>query len=481
VILTAPTGSGKRYIAVWCSLQAGEQNKRILIVTHRKILVDQMVQELRVHGAHVGVLMAGYEEPNPIAPIQVASLQTLWSRCLRQGCYGKPLPEAQLIVIDECHQESRRYHQLLEHYPRAWVMGLTATPVGREGLRLDDFHTIVEGSLNSQLIHDGWLLPTVVYAPSEPDVTGVTIQRGDYSQKKLSRRVREVTLWGDIWKEYAKHEDRSAIVFAPGVAYCEGLVRSFRGRLGSDGAAIITAKTPDHEREDILEEFAEQRCRVLLSVDVLREGFDSPVASLAIDLQPNRPTAFRTFWQKVGRIKRPHGEQKECVWIDMAGNVWNHQHPNTDPPWKEISDTVSTATLRERQSEPERTPIVCSRCGAVRVPGAAVCPQCGLEAGGVAVRFVRTGAGELVEVPVRKRQARTKTMEERWSDELWAGYHSKRTLRACRHMYMRRNGRYPADRLPGMPPPGSTRWGQRVADVYSRRDLAAMRHHKGRT
>jgi superfamily II DNA or RNA helicase len=207
VILTAPTGSGKRYIAVWCSLQAGEQNKRILIVTHRKILVDQMVQELRVHGAHVGVLMAGYEEPNPIAPIQVASLQTLWSRCLRQGCYGKPLPEAQLIVIDECHQEPRRYHKLLEHYPRAWVMGLTATPVGREGLRLDDFHAIVEGSLNSQLIHDGWLLPTVVYAPSEPDVTGVTIQRGDYSQKKLSRRVREVTLWGDIWKEYAKHED----------------------------------------------------------------------------------------------------------------------------------------------------------------------------------------------------------------------------------------------------------------------------------
>ncbi len=132
VIVVAPTGSGKRYLAVWWAKRIQERGRRVLIVTDRRLLVKQMYDELARFGVAYGIIMAG--EPRWDAPtVQVASIQTLRSRHLSNG---DGLPEADWLIVDEAHKEPVAYVKLFDYYPDAKIVGLTATPVGPEGRAL---------------------------------------------------------------------------------------------------------------------------------------------------------------------------------------------------------------------------------------------------------------------------------------------------------------------------------------------------------
>ena len=132
VVVVAPTGSGKRYLAVWWAKRIQEKGRRVLIVTDRRLLVKQMLDELQRFGVDYGIIMAG--EPRWDAPtVQVASIQTLRSRHLDNG---DGLPDADWLIVDEAHKEPAAYAKLFDYYPGSKIVGLTATPVGPEGRAL---------------------------------------------------------------------------------------------------------------------------------------------------------------------------------------------------------------------------------------------------------------------------------------------------------------------------------------------------------
>src|SRR6516225_9028793 len=85
-------------------------------------------------------------------PVQIASVQTLHARHMRTD--KLPLPAANLIIIDECHHvAARTWRQILEAYPNARRLGLTATPCRSDGRGLGNFfNTIVEGPQVAELI-----------------------------------------------------------------------------------------------------------------------------------------------------------------------------------------------------------------------------------------------------------------------------------------------------------------------------------------
>lgn len=276
VVAVLPTGGGKRYSIVDLCLLAMQHNRRVLVATNRRLLVDQMVKECREHGVHYGVIMADYMDGDPGGPIQIASIQTLESWYLKPKYGAEPgigLPEWSLLLIDEGHSDVARYEQLRAIRPHAKVIAFTATPVGTEGRSLtpSPYSVMVEGATNSELIARGYLLPTKVYAPSEPNIEGVKlVKSGEYNQNQLGRAVTECTVFADVYAEWERHAGtRSTVAFVPGIPFGRDLVRQFNFLLGAGSAHLIEAKTKHHEREEAFRTIKEGRSKILVSCNVL--------------------------------------------------------------------------------------------------------------------------------------------------------------------------------------------------------------------
>lgn len=470
VLLVAPTGFGKRYVAVWLCQKAIEKERRVLFVTNRRLLVEQMFDEAANFGVDHGVIMAGTEAGNASSPVQIASVQTLESRAIYDsiGCAtGHGLPPADLVIIDEGHQDVERYISLLKFYPNAKVVVLTATPLGAEGRTLVPvpYETMVEGCLNSELIGDGLLLPTMVYAPSEPNIEGVKIvKRQEYNQAQLGRAVKECTVFADVFKDYMPFADRQFVAFVPGISFGYDLERQMNAWLGTGATRVYCSKTKPAEREEILDGVREGKVKGLISVDCLREGFDLPQISLGIDLQPN--TQLRTYWQKVGRIKRAFPGQTEAVLLDFAGNYWKFPHPDSDPEWPTGEETSQDVITRRRKDGKEAQPIMCPKCSFVRERGPK-CPQCGHQAG-EPIRRVRMGTGRLKDIPAKVKERVEKSAEQKqldkWKGLLFAGMKKGWSFGQCSRLYHNDTGAWPKEGWPGVFEPGSLATKRRVSD-----------------
>lgn len=485
VLAVMPTGGGKRYSIVDLCLLAMQHDRPVLVVTDRRLLVDQMVKECEQHGVRFGVIMADYPRGNPLGIIQIASVQTLQSRFLKAGLgarFGEGMPECSLILIDEAHQSGNRYRQVREFYPDAKCIGFTATPAGPDGKSLTphSFSKMVVGATNSDLISRGFLLPTRVFAPSEPSLKNVSSPGSrEYNQIQLSKAVKECTVAGDIFREYEKFMDRAAVCFAPGIPFARSLVAQFNDRYGPNCARLVEAATKHQEREDIFAAVREGDVKVLASVGVLKEGFDLPALSLGLDLEPN--SQLRTYWQKVGRVKRAFPGQTDAVWIDLAGNYWNHIHPDDDPEWPDGTEETTTDIVERKKSEPgEVTSICCPACSHIR-RGGAVCPNCGHE-GVKSLRRVRVGIGELREVRPKDNKKKELTHEQKmfrqWQSRLFAAMHSGATYSQCAAIFRREHGEMPSPKWPGVFPAHSVEWNRRPKSQHTRGSLyAACRNY----
>lgn len=488
VLAVLPTGGGKRYSIVDLCLLALENNRRVLVATNRRLLVSQMVKECQDHSVPYGVIMADYMDGDPGAHIQIASIQTIQSWYLKTRFSseerGVGLPHWDLLLIDEAHSQTSSYDELRAIRPEAKTVGFTATPIGTVGMSLipSSFERMVEGSTNTQLIRlfhetggrEG-LLPTVVYAPSEPNIEGVkVVKRGEYNQAQLGRAVTECTVFADVYGEWQKRAaDRATVAFVPGIPFGRDLVRQFNFLLGPGSAYLIEAKTKYHEREAAFDKIESGEARILVSVDCLREGWDCPVVSCAIDLQPN--SQLRSYWQKLGRVKRPFGDQTHALYLDFAGNYWKFPHPNQDPEWPQGEATTQDAIKASRKASTTSQPVMCPQCGMVREKGP-VCPGCGFRAEG-AIRRIRMGNGKLNEIPAHAKEKIEKSESEKlfakWQSRLFAALKSGISYSQCAEIFKRETGSYPRSHWVGVFPKDSVQGKGHPIRHYSTGSLAA--------
>ena len=196
ILIVCPTGGGKTVVAA--ALMASS-SRRALMIAHRREIVNQTSAKLTAFGVHHGVIQAGDDDRlRPMAAVQVASIQTLHARAIRSATMRMPL--ADIVVIDEAHHScAMTYQRVLAAYPDATVLGLTATPCRADGRGLGGiFDTIIEAPQVPDLIEQGYLVPTLCYAPVDPDLRGVKTQAGDYAVEQLERRMNTDQLVGDI-------------------------------------------------------------------------------------------------------------------------------------------------------------------------------------------------------------------------------------------------------------------------------------------
>jgi DNA repair protein RadD len=389
ILIVCPTGGGKTVVA---AAQMASSPRRALMVAHRREIVNQTSAKLTAFGVHHGVIQAGDDEKlRPMAAVQVASIQTLHARAIRSATM--PMPLADLLIIDEAHHAcAMTYRKVIEAYPDATVLGLTATPCRGDGRGLGGiFDTIIEAPQVPDLIEQGYLVRAKVYAPVDPDLRGVKTRAGDYIETQLADRMDKDKLVGDIVTHWFKYgERRKTVVFACSVGHSIHIRDEFR-RAGVR-AEHIDGSTPIDERAAILAKLAADDIDVVSNCMVLTEGWDMPDIGCCILARPTKKMGL--YRQMVGRGLRPSPGKSDVVVLDHSGDVFRHGLPEDRVTWTLDPDRQATSPEHQKRlSSHESKLLECSQCGHVRA-GGKPCPDCGFLPQRPA-EFVATAAGEL--------------------------------------------------------------------------------------
>lgn len=376
LIIVAPTGSGKTVIASAIIRALADEGRRVLVLAHRREIVGQTSRKLHDNGVTAGIIMAGVM-PSPLEPVQVAAVQTLHARAMRSD--AMVLPPADLVVVDECHHATARtWRAIIEAYPNATLIGLTATPARGDGRGLGGiFDALVECPQVQALIDAGYLVPTRVYAPATPDLTGVRVQAGDWNEHQLAERMDRPQLVGDIighWHRLA--EGRRTVVFATGVQHSIHIRDEFL-RSGVR-AAHLDGSTPKDERDDILHRLGVGDLDVVTNAMVLIEGWDLPDLGAIVLARPTRKLGL--FRQMIGRGLRPADGKTDCIIIDHSGATYRHGFAEDDIAWTLDPEDTALNLVHERRSTRDfhSRLVDCAKCGALRTAGEA-CRHCGFK------------------------------------------------------------------------------------------------------
>lgn len=363
VLCVMPTGSGKTVVAAAIIERAAKAGRRVLVVTHRREILAQT--SLKVPLDH-GLIQAGLNV-EPELPIQIASIQTLWARCMRTD--KMPLPSAQVLIVDEAHHiAAPTWRGILENYPNAKLVGLTATPCRSDGRGLGNyFNRVIEGPQIPDLIALGHLVRTVYYAPAEPDLRGVETRQGDYVIKQLADRMNRKDLVGDIVSNWYRHgQRRQTLVFCVDVAHSVHVKNEFIA--SGARAEHLDGTTPREERQAILARLASGEAEVVCNCQVLTEGFDLPVIGCIVLARPTKQLGL--FRQMAGRGLRPAPNKNNLILIDHSGAVYRHRLLEDRIEWTlEVTERAENPTHAARSRQTTSRLIECTQCAALRTAG----------------------------------------------------------------------------------------------------------------
>ena len=440
VLGVLPTGGGKTVIMAEIIRRENAAHRKGLVLAHRRELILQARGKVAAAGIVPGIIMPG-ETYRQTLDWHVGTVQSVHARGIRRE--SMPMPPADLVVIDEAHHASAEtYRAILDAYPAARVLGVTATPCRQDGRGLGGiFETMVEGPQVAELISARHLVGTRVYAPPEPaNLTGVRVAHGDYVVSELAERMDTQKLVGDIVTHWLRHgEGRQTAVFATTVGHSLHVRDAFRE--AGIWAEHIDGDTPTDERDAVLAQLAAGEITVLSNCQVLTEGFDCPDLGCCILARPTRSLGL--YRQMIGRVLRPTAGKADAIVLDHAGATWQHGFAEDPIVWTlDPGKRPRNDTHDGRKPEHGARIVECTRCSALRVAGEP-CRECGF----MPTRrpqYVTHQEGELAAVDRARRRATPQwSQEERrdWYRQV-LGYITERggNIGAAYHRYRERFG-----------------------------------------
>lgn len=424
LLLVLPTGGGKTVIAALVIRGAVAKGRRVLFLAHRREIVAQSFWKLVDAGVPeeaIGVMMADgiipdregkpYNAKRPLAPVQVASVQTLARRAK---------PKADVVFVDECHHAiATSYTTLTDRYTAegARVVGLTATPCRADGRGLkgqfDHLHVIAPPS---QLIAAGYLSEPEVWAVKAPDLSGVEVLAGDYNQEQLGAAMDTVALCGNIVAEYQRlGGDRTGVVFAVNTAHSRHIAERFVA--AGIPAEHLDGTMDSTTRDGILRRLASGETRVCVNCAVLTEGWDLPRAKYLALARPTKSLSL--YVQMSGRVLRPWQGVVPVI-VDHGGCTDEHGLPHEDREWELDAKKGKDPGKKKARRCPNE------ECGRVVPQGVRVCPSCGYcwpelavpqELAGAAVKL--TSAARVTSKVLLEDEAKVAELKRTINREVW--------------------------------------------------------------
>lgn len=354
VMIQMPTGTGKTVLIseVVKREERRVKNPCVWIVVHRRELVEQIKETLE---RRLGTSLDAEREKSNV--IEVFSIQ--WLSRHYQELEERP----SLIVIDEAHHAvAKTYEEVMNAYPNAKKLGVTATPcrLTKRGFT-DLFEVLLCSHSIPKFIKEGYLsdFDYISLNPNSEDqkkIDGLEKRAadGDYSiaemQEVLDCKPSIGRLYQTI-KDFAA--GKKGIVYAINIEHAEHIAEYYREQ--GLAAVAISSKTPKEERRSMIELFKEESAgdkpycaslsltttvgqdetpkeiQILVNVDLFGEGFDCPDVEF---IQLARPTlSLAKYLQMVGRGLRVAKGKECCTLLDNVGLYRLFGLPTTDWDW----------------------------------------------------------------------------------------------------------------------------------------------------
>lgn len=354
VMVQMPTGTGKTVLIseVVKREERRVKNPCVWIVVHRRELVEQIKETLE---RRLGTSLDAEREKSNV--IEVFSIQ--WLSRHYQELEERP----SLIVIDEAHHAvAKTYEEVMNAYPNAKKLGVTATPcrLTKRGFT-DLFEVLLCSHSIAKFIKEGYLsdFDYISLNPNSEDqkkIDGLEKRAadGDYNiaemQEVLDCKPSIERLYQTI-KDFAA--GKKGIVYAINIEHAEHIAEYYREQ--GLAAVAISSKTPKEERRRMIELFKEgsagdkpycaslslittvgedetpKGIQILVNVDLFGEGFDCPDVEF---IQLARPTlSLAKYLQMVGRGLRVAKGKECCTLLDNVGLYRLFGLPTTDWDW----------------------------------------------------------------------------------------------------------------------------------------------------
>lgn len=354
VMVQMPTGTGKTVLIseVVKREERRVKNPCVWIVVHRRELVEQIKETLE---RRLGTSLDAEREKSSV--IEVFSIQWLTRH------YQEFDEQPTLIVIDEAHHAvAKTYEEVMNAYPNAKKLGVTATPcrLTKRGFT-DLFEVLLCSHSIPKFIKEGYLsdFDYISLNPNSEDqkkIDGLEKRAadGDYNiaemQEVLDCKPSIGRLYQTI-KDFAA--GKKGIVYAINIEHAEHIAEYYREQ--GLAAVAISSKTPKEERRRMIELFKEgsagnkpyytspslittvgqdetpKGIQILVNVDLFGEGFDCPDVEF---IQLARPTlSLAKYLQMVGRGLRVAKGKECCTLLDNVGLYRLFGLPTTDWDW----------------------------------------------------------------------------------------------------------------------------------------------------
>lgn len=346
-ILCAPTAFGKTVTAAALIARRGVNT---LVLVHRTELLQQWKEQLQaflgLDKATVGSIGGGKAKPTGI--IDVAVMQSL----SRQGEVSEQVKSYGQIIVDECHHLSAfSFEAILKAAGAKYVLGLTATPVRRDGQQPIIFmqcgpirHTATrpESAPADLVVMPQWLsLPIVMRE-------GSGIQ--DVFLQVCSDTERTAKIVAEI--EAAFDQGRKILVLTERTDHLRAIEEQLVGRV--ENLFTLHGRLSKKERAALIGELAElppDAPRVILATGkLIGEGFDHPALDTLVLAMP---VSWKgTLQQYAGRLHREYASKADVRIIDFidAGHpallrMWSKRQTGYKAMGYRISDSSSSMEL----------------------------------------------------------------------------------------------------------------------------------------
>ncbi|NBJ00427.1 DEAD/DEAH box helicase [Lachnospiraceae bacterium] len=343
-LLVLPTGCGKTIVFAKITEECVRQGDRVLILAHRGELLDQAADKIaKATGLGCATEKAEQTCIGSWFRIVVGSVQSM----MREKRLERfPEDFFGTIIIDEAHHcVSDSYQRVLNHFPCAKILGVTATPDRGDMKNLGNvFESLAYEYTLPRAIKEGYLSPIkAITIPLKVDLSGVGVQSGDFKLGDLGTALdpylREIA---EEMKKYCM--DKKTVVFLPLVKTSQ----KFRDILNENGFCAAEVNGESQDRTDILRDFEAGRYNVLCNSMLLTEGWDCPSVDCIAVL---RPTKVRSLYcQMVGRGTRLAPGKDHLLLLDFLWHTERHElcHPahlicENEEVAKKMTENLETA------------------------------------------------------------------------------------------------------------------------------------------